>query len=165
MAKFDELKDTVMDAIGVAAVKTRDIAGNVADKAKNVSRIAKLNFEISGERDTIKKAYIEIGKLYYETYRDNPDGFFVQLCDEIDMANESIKAKEDEIAKLKEEAEKARTVEDPDCVIEFEEIVAEAEAAVEDVAAEVEDAAAEVVEAAETAADAAVEAAEDAVEE
>lgn len=161
MAKFEELKGLVIDTLGGVAVKTRDIAGNVADKAKDVSRIAKLNFEISSEKDTIKKAYIAIGKLYYETYRDNPDGFFVQLCDEIDMANESIKAKEDEIAKLKAEAEAARTVEDPDCVVEFEEIVAEAEAAVEDVAAEVEtaveDAAAEV--------EAVVEDAEDAVEE
>lgn len=158
MAKFDEIKGLVIDTLGEVAVKTRDIAGNVADKAKDVSRIAKLNFEISSEKETIKKAYIAIGKLYYETYRNNPDGFFVQLCDEIDMANESIKAKEDEIAKLKEDAEKARAVEDPDCVVEFEEIVAEAEAAVEDVAADV-------VDAAETVADAAVEAAEDAVEE
>lgn len=154
MAKFEDIKGAVIDALGGVAVKTRDIAGNVADKAKDVSRIAKLNFEISSEKETIKKAYIAIGKLYYETYRNNPDGFFVQLCDEIDMANESIKAKEEEIAKLKEEAEGARTVEDPDCVVEFEEIVAEAEAAVEDVAAEVE----EVV-------DAVVDAAEDAVEE
>lgn len=158
MAKFEDIKGAVIDALGGVAVKTRDIAGNVADKAKDVSRIAKLNFEISSEKETIKKAYIAIGKLYYETYRDNPDGFFVQLCDEIDMANESIKAKEEEIAKLKAEAESARTVEDPDCVVEFEEVVAEAEAAVEDVAAEV-------VDAAETVADAAVEAAEDAVEE
>lgn len=154
MAKFEDIKGAVIDALGGVAVKTRDIAGNVADKAKDVSRIAKLNFEISSEKETIKKAYIAIGKLYYETYRNNPDGFFVQLCDEIDMANESIKAKEEEIAKLKEEAEGARTVEDPDCVVEFEEIVAEAEAAVEDVAAEVEEAV-----------DAVVDAAEDAVEE
>lgn len=122
MAKFDDIKGAVIDTIGLVAEKTRDIAGNVADKAKDVSRVAKLNLEIAGEKETVKKAYIEIGKLYYETRKDDPDGFFVQLCDEITIALDSIAAKEAEIAEIKASADEA------DIVVEFEEVVAEAEA-------------------------------------
>jgi predicted nucleic acid-binding Zn-ribbon protein len=123
MAKIDDIKGAVMDTIGSVAGKTRDLAGNVADKAKDVSRIAKLNIEISTEKDTIKKAYIEIGKLYYETHKDDPDGFFVQLCDEITVATESIKSKEAEIAEIKAATQEG----EPDVVVEFENVVADAE--------------------------------------
>jgi hypothetical protein len=123
MAKIDDIKGAVMDTIGSVAGKTRDLAGNVADKAKDVSRIAKLNIEINTEKDTIKKAYIEIGKLYYETHKDDPDGFFVQLCDEITVATESIKSKEAEIAEIKAAAQDG----EPDVVVEFENVVADAE--------------------------------------
>lgn len=123
MAKFDEIKGAVIDTIGHVAEKTRDLAGTVADKAKDVSRIAKLNIEIAGEKDTIKKAYTEIGKLYYETRKDDPDGFFAQLCEEITVSLGSITAKEAEIADIKERG----NITDDDIVVEFEEIVAEAE--------------------------------------
>jgi hypothetical protein len=123
MAKIDDIKGAVMDTIGSVAGKTRDLAGNVADKAKDVSRIAKLNIEINTEKDTIKKAYIEIGKLYYETHKDDPDGFFVQLCDEITVATESIKSKEAEIAEIKAATQEG----EPDVGVEFENVVADAE--------------------------------------
>lgn len=124
MAKFDDIKGAVIDTIGQVAEKTRDLAGTVADKAKDVSRIAKLNIEIGSEKDTIKKAYTEIGKLYYETHKDDPDDFFIQLCDEITVSLGNIAAKEAEIAEIKARS----SVSEDDIVVEFEEVVAEAEA-------------------------------------
>jgi len=90
MTDFNEIKETVLSTLGTVAGKTRDFAEKAADKAKDVARIAKLNMELSAEKDTIEKAYLEIGKLYYETRKESPDGFFVQLCDEITLANENI---------------------------------------------------------------------------
>jgi hypothetical protein len=119
---FNDIKEKVKETLDIVADTTRDVASKTADKAKNVSRIAKLSLEISGEKDTIKKAYAEIGKLYYETHKDAPDGFFVQLCDEITLANKSIIDKETEIAELKADG----NLED-DIEVEFEEIVTEAE--------------------------------------
>lgn len=155
MAKFDEIKGAVIDTIGHVAEKTRDLAGTVADKAKDVSRIAKLNIEIAGEKETIKKAYTEIGKLYYETRKDDPDGFFAQLCEEITVSLGSITAKEAEIADIKERD----NITDDDIVVEFEEIVAEAEneagePAADEVPAEEPEAEAEEAPAEESAADA-----------
>lgn len=90
MSDFNEIKGAILNTLGTVAGKTRDFAEKTADKAKDVARIAKLNMELSSEKDTIEKAYLEIGKLYYETHRNSPDGFFVQLCDEITLANGNI---------------------------------------------------------------------------
>ena len=123
---FNDIKEKVKETFDIVADTTRDVASKTADKAKNMSRIAKLSLEINGEKDTIKKAYTEIGKLYYETHKDDPDGFFAQLCDEITLANTSIIEKETEIAELKAEGISEDGIE-----VEFEEIVTEAEAEAE----------------------------------
>lgn len=90
MADINDIKGAFLNTLGTVAGKTRGFAEKAADKAKDVARIAKLNMELSTEKDTIEKAYLEIGKLYYETRKSSPDGFFVQLCDEITLANENI---------------------------------------------------------------------------
>lgn len=118
---FDNIKDKVLGAFGTVADTTRDVAAKTADKVMSTGRIAKLSMEITGEKDAIKKAYVEIGKLYYETHRDDPDGFFVQLCDEVTLAMKSIEEKEAEIAELKAADNQG------DIEVEFEEIINEAE--------------------------------------
>ncbi|NCC67289.1 MAG: hypothetical protein EOM14_03700 [Clostridia bacterium] len=101
MADFNEIKETVLGAFGVAAEKTKEFAGKAADKAKDVSKITKLNFEIKAAKETIEKAYAEIGKIYYETHKNAPADYFIQLCEEITAANERIEALEIEIDKVK----------------------------------------------------------------
>ena len=148
MADFKELKqklketvdtaaDLAKDIAGKTAVGAKDIAGKTfegakdiaaktADTTKNIARIAKLNVEIGSEKDTLKKAYAELGKLYYESNRNEPGCFFAQLCDEITLALENIAAKETEIADLK--AEIKGSADDEDIEVEFESIVEEEEA-------------------------------------
>lgn len=124
MFDFNSLKSKVMDSISKAADTTKDFADKATDKAKDVSRMTKLSFEINSEKDVIRKAYSEIGKLYYETHKDDPEGVFIQLCDEVTLATENIAAKEAEIAELKSNSGD----DDDSIVVEFEEIVEEAEA-------------------------------------
>ena len=119
MADFTEIKEKVISTLEMAADSAKELAGKAADKAKSAARIAKLSMEINAEKDTIKKAYLEIGKLYYEMNRDNPDGFFAQLCDEITVANAEIAAKEAEIADLKENG--LGGADDADVEVEFTE--------------------------------------------
>ena len=123
MFDFGNFKSKMKDSFSKAADVTKDLAEKTADKAKDASRIAKLSLEIGSEKDVIKKAYAEIGKLYYETHKDDPEGFFIQLCDEVTLALENIAAKEAEIAELK-----AGSGDDDDdsIVVEFEEIIEEA---------------------------------------
>ena len=54
---FDELKETAVNAAAAAAQKTRDLAA-----------IAKANLSIMSEENKIRKAEIEIGKLFYRDY-------------------------------------------------------------------------------------------------
>lgn len=101
MADFRSRANRLAD---LAAGKAKGIANRAAKKTKNVSRIAKLNVDIATERDCIKRNYLEIGKLYYETHREEPEDFFLQLCQEIDLALETIAGKEAEIVRLKTES-------------------------------------------------------------
>ena len=82
--------------------------------------------EIAAENDSMKKTYIEIGKLYYDTHKEEPEGFFIQLCEEVALAQKNIADKEAEIEALKAKGDECVDVE-----VEFEEIVAEEEAAAE----------------------------------
>ena len=100
MADFRSVASRLADR---AAGRAKGIASLAARKTKNVSRIAKLNVDIAAERDTIKRNYLEIGKLYYETHREDPEGFFLQLCQEIDVSRETIARMENEILRLKTE--------------------------------------------------------------
>ncbi len=124
MFDFNNFKSKVIDSISKAADTTKDLADKATDKAKDVSRIAKLTLEINSEKDVIRKAYAEIGKLYYESHKDDPEGFFVQLCDEVTLAKENIAAKEAEIADLK-----SRDGNDDSITVEFEEVVSDDEKA------------------------------------
>ena len=123
LAGLGQALDATKDMAEKAADATKDIAEKAADKAKAGGRIAKLNIEIATERDNMKKTFIEIGKLYYDTHKDDPEGFFIQLCEEIALAEKNIAEKEAEIAELKAGKE------DDSIEVEFEEIVAEEEAA------------------------------------
>ena len=163
--------DATRDLAGKAAGATKDFAGKAADKAKAGGRIAKLTVEIAKEKEDMKKTYLEIGKLYYDTHKDNPEGFFLQLCEEIALAEKTVAAKEAELEELKAGF---NAPEQPDVEVEFEEVVGEAEAEAEGCCCAAEEAAEDAKcccadaaeEAAEEAkcccADAAEEAAEDA---
>lgn len=131
---INELKDKLLSALGQAteaakelsnkaADVTKDFAGKAADKAKAGARIAKLNIEISQEKENMRKTYLEIGKLYYDMHKDDPDGFFIQLCEEINTASKAIAEKEAEIADLKD------GFSEEDVEVEFEEVVEQEEAA------------------------------------
>ncbi len=54
------------------AEKSIELAKATAEGAKNLSTIAKLNAEIMAEKENIRKAQMQIGKRYYELFKDNP---------------------------------------------------------------------------------------------
>ena len=62
---FDTLKD-----------KATDLAQAGVAQSKRLAEIAKLKMANMAEEDAIKKAYIEIGKLYYAEQGASPDGAF-----------------------------------------------------------------------------------------
>lgn len=85
-----------------------DIIGQVSDlaqagvaKAKEIAEITKLRLNNASEEETIRKVYIEIGKLYYKERVMAPDAPFAPLCAKITAAKEKIEANNQKIADIK----------------------------------------------------------------
>ena len=123
MGFFDSLKANA----NVLKDKATDLAQTGAAESKRLAEIAKLKSANLGEENAIKKAYAEIGKLYYEMMGAAPGEEFAAACEKITAAKAAIEANNDRIAelKVKEEASEAA------------EVVAEAEAVVVDAPAEI----------------------------
>lgn len=121
MGFFDSLKANA----NVLKDKAADLAQTGAAESKRLAEIAKLKSANLGEENAIKKAYAEIGKLYYEMMGAAPGEEFAAACEKITAAKAAIEANNDRIAELKVKEEVAP------------EVVAEAEAVVVDAPAEI----------------------------
>ena len=90
MGFFDTLKD-----------RATDLAQAGVAQSKRLAEIAKLKTANMGEEDTIKKAYIELGKAYYEEHHNDAEGLYAQLVEEVDAVNARIEEMQSEIDSLK----------------------------------------------------------------
>ena len=111
---FENLKDRAVDLAqaGVA-------------QSKRLAEIAKLKAANMAEEDAIKKAYIEIGKLYYAEQGATPDGAFAAACEKITASKALIETNNERIAELKQPG-------DPEAEVEAETVEAEAEPVAEE---------------------------------
>ena len=116
-----DYKDIIAGTIKNLAGKVKDVAesGTVrgiyeqgAERAKAYGTIAKLTLEVNGDAEELKRVYTEIGKLYFEQNRENPEGFFTSLFSQVEEINARIHEKEDTINELKArlEADKAADI-------------------------------------------------------
>ena len=90
MASFDDLRS-----------KALDLAQAGAAKAKELTDIAKLNIANSAEEDTIRKAYIDLGKLYYAERGMAPEPAYAALCEKITAAKQRIEENKAKIAEMR----------------------------------------------------------------
>lgn len=88
----------------------RDLAAEAAQNAAKTTRklaeIAKANLSIYSEEDKIKKAYAELGKLYYRDYvvgEELDEAEYLPWCRKIDESKETIADLRDYIEVLKTE--------------------------------------------------------------
>lgn len=90
--------------------KFRDKAMNLAEvgmnKAKEVGEITKLNLAVASEEESIRKAYIEIGKLYYASNAINPDPVYAEYCMKIGEYKAKIELNKAKIAEIKAQDDK-----------------------------------------------------------
>lgn len=90
MAFFDAFKD-----------KAIDLAQTGVAKSKQLAEIAKLNLANASEEDEIKKAYIEMGKLYYAERGMAPEAAYAALCEKVTAAKVNIEENKARIEDLK----------------------------------------------------------------
>ena len=129
-------KDIITGTLNNLVGKAKEVAENGtvrniyeqgSTRAKAYARIAKQGLKVNGDTEELRRVYTEIGKLYYEENRNNPQGFFAPLFQQAEELTERIKTKSDEMEALKAEA--AQTAE-KDLEVEigdFEEVVSSTE--------------------------------------
>ena len=114
MANFDEIRQRTGETAEHIAAKSIELAKTAAEKTKLVARISKLNADVISEKDALRRAYSDLGKLYYKTFKDAPDETMADECRRIASSLAVIAQCRDEIeqckAALKGEKEDAETV-------------------------------------------------------
>jgi len=118
----------VMDSTGVTEVYQKG-----ASRTKAYSRIARLTLDTNSQADELRKVYTEIGRLYFEQARENPEGVFAPLFAQAGKLMDELKAKESELEQLKsglrdEAEEKDIEVEITQDIDDFDQIVNATEA-------------------------------------
>ena len=87
---FDSLKD-----------RATDLAQAGVAQSKRLAEIAKLKMANMSEEDAIKRAYLEIGKLYYAERGTAPEGAYAAACERITAARAAIETNKERMAQLK----------------------------------------------------------------
>ncbi|MCD8342482.1 MAG: hypothetical protein LUC87_10115 [Clostridiales bacterium] len=102
------LKSKVMDLRQTGA----DLAQTGADRARTLSNIAKLKAANLGEQETLRKAYTELGRLYFEKYGISTEPEFFSTCATIDETLAKIAINDAKIQELSAETGDTVTAED-----------------------------------------------------
>lgn len=92
--KVSELAQT-----GIARGKELAVEG--AAKAKELTEIGKLKMENANEQEAIKKAYAEIGQIYFAAHADDPEEPYAALCEKILASKAKIEYNLERIADIK----------------------------------------------------------------
>lgn len=81
--------------------RVSELAQDGVAKAKQLTEIAKLKVNNASERDAIRKAYTELGKIYFAERGMSPDPAYAALCARIVESKEKIAYNEERIADMK----------------------------------------------------------------
>ena len=92
MAFFEEWKDKATD-LGRAGMA----------KSKQLMEITRLSMNNAGEEDAIRKAFLEMGKLYYAERGGAPEPAYQALCQRVTAARRTIEENKARIAQMKKE--------------------------------------------------------------
>lgn len=96
----------LMDSLEIIREKAAEAAQAAAKKTKKLAEIAKANVSIYSEEDKVKKAQMELGKLYYRDYvvgEELDEAEYLPWCQQIDEAKQTIADLRDYIENLKME--------------------------------------------------------------
>ena len=86
---------------GTGIAKAKELAGTGVAKAKELSEISKLKVQNSTEQEAIRKAYFNLGKLYYAEHGSAPEAACAELCQSITDSLARISYNNERIADIK----------------------------------------------------------------
>lgn len=81
--------------------KARELTETGVSKAKELTEIGKLKVQNVSEQEEIRKAWMALGKLYYEQHKDAPEEGYAPYCAQIAEAQAKIDYNNERIADIK----------------------------------------------------------------
>ena len=86
---------------GTGISKAKELANAGAAKARELSEIGNLKVQNSTEQEAIRKAYSDLGKLYYAEHGSDPEASYAELCRSITDSLARISYNNERIADIK----------------------------------------------------------------
>lgn len=136
---FESLKDKAVVFAQTGVTKAKELADTGAAKAKELTEIGKLKVQNSTEQEAVRKAYSELGKLYYAERGSAPEAAYADLCQRITDSLARVSYNNERIADIKaaghmsdDEVDEVEPVDEEPCCCGVPEAEAEAESKVED---------------------------------
>lgn len=135
---LEELSGKVSELAQTGVAKAKELIDAGVAKTKEITEIGRLKVENASEQEVVKKAYLEIGKLYFAERGMAPEAPYTALCEKIAASKAKIEYNEERIADIRAASGVAETETDESgAAVEVEiEVEEEAPAATE---AEAED--------------------------
>ncbi len=103
--------DTLKKTAGIAAQVTASAADTAVSKTKTMASIGRVKLAISSEEDKLKKAYTELGRLFYRDYQAQAEADMTEYqpwCDRAADAREQIQRLTQELETLKAEGKEQK---------------------------------------------------------
>ena len=123
---FESVKDKAVVLAQSGMTKARELADAGAARARELSEIGKLKMQNSTEKEAIRKAYSDLGRLYYAERGSAPEAAYAELCQRVTDALSRISYNNERIADIKAAGRSSGVEENVDAGIEeAEEIEAE----------------------------------------
>lgn len=98
---LNDLKERAKDLAQTGVAKALELTDTGVSKAKQLAEISKLKVLNLSEQDAIRRAYMDLGRLYYAERGSAPEAAYADLCDKITRSKAQIQVNEQRIADLK----------------------------------------------------------------
>jgi hypothetical protein len=98
---FESLKEKAKDLAQTGVAKAKELTDTGVSKGKDLTEIGKLKVQNATEQENIKKAYLELGKLYYAERGNAPEAGYASLCAQISDSQTKIDYNNERINDIK----------------------------------------------------------------
>ena len=98
---LESMKDKTVVLAHSGVTKARELADAGAAKARELSEIGRLKVSNSVEQEAIRKAYSDLGRLYFAERGDHPEEPYAELCRSITDSLARISCNNERIADIR----------------------------------------------------------------
>lgn len=98
---LENLPEKLSELAQTGVAKTKELFDAGMAKTKELTEIGRLKVDNASEQEAIKKAYLEIGKLYFAERGMNPEAPYSALCEKIAASKAKIDYNQERIIDLR----------------------------------------------------------------